>query len=329
MFRALALALFATTLHAQVQETIDVSRIIVDARIWNADGTIPTTLAPADLRARVDGKPAEIVSVEWVYDLPDKQPDPDSPAPARKGRTLIYLVQTDFGRAAQRVAGEMNLIHDFGKFLDTVSPDDRIALLTFDSHLVLRLDFTNDREQLRKAFDRVLRIEDVGPVLTGASPSLAALLDPATLRRTATSEEALTLLARVLRTVDGPKSLILFGWGLSDPLGGKPWVSMSFHRMSAELAASRITVYSLNFGVGAQMRAGLESMAEETGGFYASTHGVAFDNAIQRLESALQGHFEIELKNPVPARPGAMHSLDVSGVQRGLQIEAKRSFVDR
>jgi len=335
---ALLLAV-APVLHAQVTDTIDVSRIIIDARIWSADGTA-FELTPADLRVRVDGKPAEIVSIDYVSDVshtepatqPAEQPEEGIeviPPPPPRGRTLIYFVQTDFGRAAQRVVGEMQLITNFNKFLETLAPADRVAILTFDSHLVLRLDFSSDREQIRKAFERVLRIEDVKPELTGASPSLAAMLDEKTMKETATSEEALTLIAHVLRDIDGPKTMILFGWGLSEPLGGKAWLSPRIPRISAELAAARVTVYSFNFGVGAQMRIGLESVAYDTGGFYTSTHGIAFDNGIKRLKVTLEGHYEIEVKNPLPSTPGKIHTLEVQGVRRGLHIEAKHTFVDR
>jgi hypothetical protein len=242
-----------------------------------------------------------------------------------QGRLFLCLVQTDFARNAPRVIGEMHVISGFHQFVDLLQPNDRVALLSFDSHLKLRLDFTDDRRQLEEAFPSVLMIDDPSPSPAVVPPSLARMLDPDVLRKTSSSEQALTLLARALRRIDGPKNMILFGWGLGEPHWGHASISPEILRAAAELAASRVTVYAFNFGLGGQMRLGLQEVAADTGGFYTG----AGSRGYQQLKAELQGHYEIEVRDPLPGVPGKLHRIEVRTMRRGLIVKAKSSFVDQ
>jgi VWFA-related protein len=314
----------------QVQETIDVARIIIDAHVIDSDLNLVTNLGPSDFAVRVDGKEARIESVDWVDELPaeevvldenDKEVSRKTIAP--QGRLFICFVQTDFARNAPRVIGEMKVIEGFHRFVELLQPDDRVALLSYDSHLKLRLDFSKDRQQLLDTFPSVLLIDDPPPPPAAVAPSLAPLLDRKQMKDALNCEKGLTLLARALRQIDGPKNLILLGWGLGEPHWARATVSQETLRAAAELAASRVTVYAFNFGLGGQMRLGLEEVSADTGGFY------SLGTAYGRLKAELQGHYEIEVRDPVPSVPGKLHLIEVRAKRRGLTVRAKSSFVDR
>src|ERR1051326_4165946 len=72
-----------------------------------------------------------------------------SPVPS-PGRRLVVLYQTDFARNDARVRGQMKLLQ-MDEWLDWIEPEDRVAVLSFDSHLKFRLDFTNNKHDIANA----------------------------------------------------------------------------------------------------------------------------------------------------------------------------------
>jgi hypothetical protein len=326
---------------SQMQESIEVRRVIIDAHVVDVNFETLPDLDAGDFRVLVDGKQAKIESVTWVDDemaseevLTDNNGDEIShtEVPA-KGRLFILFVQTDFARNATRVVGEMGVISSFHLLVDVLKPADRVALLSFDSHLKLRLDFTTDRELLQKTFPSVLLIDEPPPPPQSEPPSLAALLDPKEMRNAGTSERGLILIARALNQIPGPKHVLLLGWGMGGMLGRHLNVEPDVLRAGAELASARATVYAFNFGLNGVMSVGLMQVAADTGGFYAgASPSRAFSGMersfLPRLDSYLGGHYEIEIRSPVPAVAYKMHKLDVQVKRRGATVITKSSFVD-
>ena len=146
------LALLTTPLFAQLQEKITVERILVDARVTNDSGDPIAGLKPEDFRVKIDGKLARVESADWISETARGREQ--QPAPA--GRLLVFLFQTDFAHASTRIRGEMQLVAMRDKWIRWLEPDDRVAVLSFDSHLKLRLDFSGDKEKMRGAMEQAL-----------------------------------------------------------------------------------------------------------------------------------------------------------------------------
>ena len=344
MRRALFLLAIAMQIHAQqpprAGEVMEVRRTIIDAHIIDADGEQVTEIEPKELLVLVDGKEAPIESVTWVSELPAAEAILDESGEevsrtttAPPGRLFVLFVQTDFARVPSRVLGEMGVIASFHKLLDSLQPDDRVALFSFDSHLKFRLDFTTDRALLEQTFPSVLAIDNPPPPQPAAAPSLSALLTPKELADAGSSEHALILLARALRRIEGSKTMLLLGWGMGDTIRGRGFVTPEVLRASAELATARVTVYAFNFGLGRQMSVGLVQVAGDTGGFYVAGPVNGPFSAMEmrylpRLEVALQGHLEIEIRSPVPVDLKKLHHLDVRVRRNGYTVITKTSFVD-
>jgi len=83
-------------------------------------------------------------------------------------------------------------------FLATLSPADRIAILSFDSHLKVWTDFTNDHDRLEQLFARGLLFEKPGAMQAPSSPSLIERLSPEKARHTYGIERALQLIGEAL-----------------------------------------------------------------------------------------------------------------------------------
>ena len=83
-----------------------------------------------------------------------------------------------------------------------------------------RLDFTSDKQAVRAAMRDAVLINEPPPPPIVPNPSLASKLDAKEMKRAVNSEAALLILGNALRNIEGPKSLLLMGWGLGERRGG-------------------------------------------------------------------------------------------------------------
>ena len=336
------LSLLLASAHAsaqdiRAQEKITVARVIVDAHITDDHGEPIRNLVAADLRVRIDGKPAEIDSVDWVPETgparemlavaqPERPDEVETPPPL--GRLFIFFFQTDFQRAPSRVGGQMQFLPYAEKFLESLEPEDRVAVLSFDSHLKFRLDFSRDPEKIRQAIRDALKIDDPPWPNLSYSPSLRSSLNEEAARNAASSEEALFLVGNALRPIPGPKSLILFGWGLGRLSNGQVVMSRYYELARRTLESSRTTVFVMDISLADyhSLEVGLGKVAADTGGSYMKTHDFP-KMALDRLERSLQGHYEIVVKKPEDLGPGR-HSIELRVPSKKRAVILARSGFD-
>lgn len=94
-----------------------------------------------------------VESAEWIGATPPDDSRRSTPAAPPSdhasvdGRLIVFLVQKSLQHG--RIGGLMRTLCDSGPFFQTFTPHDRIAVLSFDSHLRMFLDFTDDRERVR------------------------------------------------------------------------------------------------------------------------------------------------------------------------------------
>lgn len=318
----------------RVGETIEVSRVIVDAHILFDDGSPVLGLEPSDFRVRIDGKPATIESLEWVSAetpygegvTPQSGAATEEADATPRGRLIVIFFQTDFQRA--RVRGQVRMIAFAKKFLETLTPDDRVAVVSYDSHLKLRQDFTNDRQKLVEAIERSIRIDEPPPLEIVPQPSLRSRLPADVAKKTYTPDEALFHIGNALLPIPGAKSLILFGWGLGHLTGGAVQMDRRYAVARVALEASRTAVFALDISDADfhSLEVGLEKVSKDTGGFYAKTH-IFPQMAMNKLEKAISGHYVLVLRKPDLPRGRHLIQVELPG-RRRLQIMARTSFVD-
>ena len=332
-----ALLLVSLSAHAQTQITVE--RILVDARVTTDSGDPILGLQPADFRVRIDGKTASVESVEWIpetsagRDLASIDSAPvktnttlDQPAP--RGRLLIYLFQTDFARNSARVAGQQHIVVSSEQWTEWLEDDDRVAVFSYDSHLKFRLDFTNDRNHIHDAMEQALLIDEPAPQRMVPMPSLARRLDAKEMRDASSPEAALIIIANALRSIPGPKSLILFGWGLGRLTGGGVVMDRKYGGARRALEGARVSVFSIDFteADSHSLEVGLGRVSADTGGFYAKTF--RFPRiAIEHLQRALAGHYELEVRKPEGGARGE-HTIETEVLRRRANVMARTSYVD-
>jgi VWFA-related protein len=328
-----AAALLLRGQDARFKERVDVERVLLDARVLDGLGEPRRDLKPADFRVKVDGRLVPVESAYWVdastpyaEGLPPEHASSVGAPQVPPGRLIVFFFQKDL--EPSRGPGLMRMIHEAGRMLDTLRPGDRVAVASFDSHLKLWTDFTEDREALRRGIKHSVLFESRAPeIVEGPFPSLAAAFDPTAARRAATPEKGLFVLAEALRALPGPKSLVFFGWGMGrlTPLGVR--MEADYGPAASALLDSRTTVFSLDVTDADRhsLEAGLQQVAHDTGGFYARTHDFSAA-AMKRLRWALMGHYVLVFERP-PLPRGA-HSVQVDLVGVPGEVLAKPQYVD-
>ena len=323
---------------AQVQEQITVERILVDARVTDYQGDVVLGLKPSDFTVKVDGKIANVESVEWIPEtaaqreiagLDDAAPPPTSTnADVPRGRLFIYFIQTDFARNTARVSGQMSFLSYAAQMIDDLEEGDRVAVISFDSHMKFRLDFTDDKRALKDAMRQSILIDEppVPPIVP--NPSLARRLDREQMKKCTSSDEAFILVANAVRPIPGPKSMILFGWGLGERTGGAVVMHRKYPIALYALETSRVTVFAIDTTEADyhDLEMGLKQAAGDTGGLYARAFRFP-QLAVDRVQKALVGHYELEVRKPDLKNRGN-HTIEVTVKRRDVYVMARSSYID-
>lgn len=335
----MVLALVAPALAAQeprASEQITVERILIDVRVTDYSYEPVLGLTAQDFVVRVDGKPAKVESVVWIPDTiaariaagMDEEDVDTEKAPPR-GRLFIYFVQTDFAREPSRIGGQLKFLPFAQKMIDDLEPGDRVAVFSFDSHMKFQLDFSDDKSEIEFALRRSVLTSEPPPPRPAYSPSLASRLDKKAMLECARPEVAFIHVANAVRNIPGPKTMILFGWGLGHLFGGRVVMDSKYPIARYALESSRVTVFALDMAIADyhSLEVGLQKTAADTGGFYAKTH-LFPQRAVDQLKKTLSGHYELEVRKP-SGLPLGQHALEVTVKRRGVYVMARSSYVDR
>jgi VWFA-related protein len=334
----LALVLGTVLAHGQQKqaprytEQVDVERVLVDVRVLDNEGLPVLGLGADDFIVKIGGKPVPIESTMWVGNAKSDGLSATAgtvePARAiddvRPGRLIIFLYQKDL--ESSRLAGLMRMLVESQSFIDELTPRDRVAVLSFDSQLKIWLDFTSDRDAVRRVLQRGILFEDPPPVLeTSPAASLATRLDRATASKTYTIEKALHRIADAVHDLPGSKSIVLIGHGF----GRLGWTGVTMEHGYEDardaLMAARASVFSLDVTNADyhSLDAGLQLVSRETGGFFARTH-LFTGQAMNRLTSVLAGHYVLFLEQP-KVGPG-VHDVRVRLTRRQGTVLARDSY---
>lgn len=287
-------------------ERVDVERVIVDARVLDDQGNPVHGLTAGDFEVIVDGRTARVETATWFGARETETGAETAPRPAAAARAeigappvsgglVVLLFQKDL--EPSRIVGLMQMLLRSGQILETLTPHDRVAILSFDSHLRIWTDFTSDRERLRQVMAHDLLFERPAAVEPRSTPSLVARLAPDRGRRTYTIERALELIGEALEPLPGSKLLVLIGHGFGRFGSGGVTMEPGYSLARRALVASRTAVVSLDVTRTDyhSLEVGLQLVAEQTGGFYARTH-LFPEQAVRRLSGAMAGYYVLSVE---------------------------------
>lgn len=316
-----------------VQEKVHVTVVEVTLHASRGSGEPVTGLTPRDLRLYVDRHDVPIESLEWVSTEAPPSSSPDArPASAAatespaSGRLIVLLFQWHV--EAAKIEGHLRMERQALDFIETLGPEDRVAVATFGSRLWLRQDFTGDRALLRKAVRNALALE-TGP-LAPAPPSLAAVARDG---ESATSiEKAFLSLGGALRGLPGAKAIVFFGWGVGrwdflspdKALGGMTY-SPEFHSAVTLLAQAQAPVFALDVSGGHHsLEIGLERLSYDTGGYYLPTWDFP-RGAMKNVARAITGHYVLVFRPP--KLPSGTHEIRLDGPP-GVRLRYRQLYED-
>ena len=318
------------------REEARVERVVVDAYVTDRRSEPIPDLTAEDFLVKVDGKRVPLESVEWI---PAAMPELASPVGsagsegqtlpvAAPGRLIVFFFQTDYNPS--RIVGLLRMSLQAKRFLDGLLPTDRVAVVSYDSHLKLRQDFTSDRRKLEAALFASIRTAEPARDYDAYSPSLARNFDFAGAMKAATPERGLFLVASALAPIPGGKSMLYFGWGLGT-VGGLSGPNATewrdYGRALRTLAAARVNIFTLDVTDADyhSLETSLRVTSELTGGTYQKTH-IFPSAALDRVRRAIAGRYVLVFVKP-PGKRGE-HAIDVVLTRRKGEVNARHYYDD-
>ena len=330
-------------------DEVTVSLQTLIARVVDRRGEPIYGLGPEDLQATVGGQPVPITAVDWYSDNADpravdtvqqlvaSQPGLTSEdlelLESATDRLVVIFVQIGHHQVVSLdetyISGHLKLLPHLQRLLDDLAPGDQVAVVSYDFHLKVWLDFTLDRQAVQQAiYDAI----GFGTPNTRQHYGLSLLehLDVPTRKAATSPEKALLATAQALEKLPGIKDLIFAGWGLGRYTHGVGvLMPKDFDTAVSALGQSQTTVSVLDVVQTDThaLSAGLVSVANATGGTYASTYD-AVGRKVDQLSRTLKGYYVISLdRNTMPQQGGKLKlSIDRKGarvVHRSTGIPAR------
>lgn len=300
--------------------SVDLTTLVV--RVVDHKGAPILGLTPQDFSIKARRQELPIASVDWVSS------SFDSSFGGRSGgdegfrlnsleaaKLVVFWLQADFN--AVRIKGHLRMIPFAARLLDSLHPNDFAAVVSYDSQLRLWQDFTRDHQPLREALERAVRFggQAWNRRSSHLSLSIARHLDFEAARRVASPEEALRETAKALTAIPGEKIIIYLGWGLGELSSFGFSMTGEYSATLEALDAARATVFVLDVTDAGYhtLEAGLQTIAQHTGGTYAKTSLFA-GQVTDRLARVISGYYLL--------------TVDSSGVESGTG-ELKVSLLDK
>lgn len=316
LFALLAAAGAAQEPQEAFEDEISVSVVEMVVRVVDTWGRPILDLKPEDFRVRVGRTEVPAASLDWisaedgeippaaVSEILDGEGQEVTVALPAPGRLVVFFVQADLNPT--RISGQLRMRSRTRELLGTLHPGDRIAVVSFDSHLKLWQDFTRDRGAVHAVLDQAMLYSTPPEIDPPGGASLARFFDPEEARKAASAERALELTARALESLPGEKIMIYLGWGLGRFGNGGVSMTPSYAPAVKALRDARASVFVLDVTSADyhSLEVGLEQVAADTGGMYLKTFRLP-NLATEVLSQAISGYYLLTLdRGRMPAGEG-------------------------
>jgi VWFA-related protein len=355
------LALTASVQGQQPTFRSGVDLIRLDVQVVADDGTPVTDLTEDDFDIRVNGKACPVRTLRFLDLTATETPsieltsvDVSTNAASMRGRLTVIVVDENSLPEDTRP-----LMNGLSEYLKKLGPHDQTALVVLPRPGIWK-DFTNEQGELEGLLKRVssradrdvnksplqsslpsdINPDDAQPLsLTmGDTPvdrgeSAASLFKPSSVADPNRDLiYALEELARRLRSVEGPKTLLLVSGALPDSIGLD-----DYHSFADEAAAARLTIYVLkpppfNGTASANTSAieqpfqpqnGLDYLAGMTGGVVLNAIGGA-RGVLDRIARETSGSYVIGVEPPPGAPRNKPLAVTVKLKREGLTVRSPR-----
>jgi VWFA-related protein len=323
-------------------ERVDVSSIVIDARVIDKFGAPILGLAASDFFVAIGGKPVKVQSSLWTGNVAVAGIAQHPALAAHRteiadepGQLVILLFQKSLTR--DRARGLIRMVEQSRALVRDLPGSARVAILLFENSLRVWSDFTTDRAALDRILAHGLLHEQPPASVPPGTPSLVKGLTPEP-RRIGTIEGAFASIATALQPLPGSKAIAFIGYGMGQVAFGPRQdlgkTQAAFGTQAQDLAsggaanqhyadarrtltAARVSVFSLDITNADThtLAQGMQTIAADTGGFYASS--LDFPERPMRLVGgALNGHYVLFVEPPAAEPADRTITVGVSASRR-------------
>jgi VWFA-related protein len=342
---ALALAIVAMTLPSFAQqppfeERIEVTAVLLDVIVTDPEGNQILGLGKDDFVVRENGDVQTVDSVDYFTNrrllTGREEQAPFKVEQIREDRYFVFFFDKPSNPAV--LFDQVTLAREAVKdFLDEdMKETDYVAVVGHDVRLKVYSDFTNDKEQLRKALNESSRFgRGITKAPAGDGPSILRNIDTREMiDRTGTVYQALDLLADSLGTIKARKNVVLFSPGIADrdeSTYGELLMNRSRYLDPAleSLNAANVSVYGVQLQRDADgaplFHQRLGEISDATGGRYFRMN-LSFQPALEQIEQTNSGYYLVTYRSRHPKGEKGFQRVDVSVKNPEFKVIARSGY---
>jgi VWFA-related protein len=329
---------------ARFEEELQVSEVLLDVLVTDADGNVIVGLNEDDFIIEEDGERREVESVTFYSNrqfLPLGNAEPalegltEAEAPQDRYFVLffyrppladsrasdLFLRLTEAGRKS------------FAWVVEELLPNDHVAVVAYGSRLDLYSDFTLDRRAVGKAIRRACagRPPEQWPSRTPESLpgiTLESLPPEEELRdRTADVYGALETLSSALGTVQGRKNIVLFGIDLPvhGGFGSDQQTPVRYPPAVEALNDNNVAVYPIALSRRTDSDRFVR-LAEDTGGNYAFNFA-NFSAPLRQIARENNGYYLLSYRSSHPVGESGYQKIAVRTASDEFQVRSRGGYV--
>jgi VWFA-related protein len=333
----------------QFGETVDVSEVLLDVLVTDAQGNVIIGLGPEDFVVKENGKPVELTDVTFYSNR--RLVESSAGVLAKSGvkideipedRYFILLFddqKKNAPEAPRLLSQQMEAARRAKGWVEgELSPGDWVAVVSYDSRLKVQQDFTRDQRALIDAINDAIKGKDpeqhyAGRIAENKSPSLLAGLPRGKeLRdRTPTIFEALQQIARAASNIRGRKNLLLFTNGLPgriDSFGQYLPDPRYFKPTSQALNDANVAAYTIDLVPSEAehtLSDSLNQLADETGGRYFFNF-VNFSTPLDQITEENNGYYLLAYRSTHKAGEKGFQPVEVETTSREFKVKARKGY---
>lgn len=347
---ALLLLVPAQAQEAEFEEKVDVEEVLLDVIVTD-DGAVVVGLDKDDFVVTEDGERQEINSVSFYshreyLDSTQRAEELGIDPNAVPTERYFILFFHDQRRLLPRLAArQLEAGNRSKQWVSQLSPNDYVAVVSYDAKLEIQQDFTNDKQALQDAIDLAVTGKDrnaelLDPSLTHPEPSLLAALpdDPKKVRdMTPRIYEGLQVIGEAVGHIPARKNLILFslGFGEVDSFGFYQPDPRYYPPLRKALNDNNVAVYPTDLVptsafdrpfFNSPLRSALSNLANDTGGIYYYNF-VNFVTPLEQISRDNAGYYLISYTASHPEGESGYQEVDVETTNEDFETRARRGYL--
>lgn len=329
------------------REQIQVTEVLLDVLVTDKSGNVIVGLNQDDFIVEENGNPVEITGVAFYSNRLnlDEQARP-SEVPADRYLIFFFHDQRRLDGLAQQVVlrEQLDAARRTKEWIEKeMLGGDWVAVVRYDTSLLIHQDFTQDRQALIQAVEDAMRgkrPKNVWPSrrpeqaeLAARRPSLLAHLPEGKALRNQTKKiyDGLRVLAEATADIQGRKSVLLFtaGFGELQLVSGATKGDPRFYpRMQQALNAHNVAVYPIDLKrseVEGLQASFMNQLAQDTGGeFYDNV--VNYLTPLRQIADENNGYYLLSYRAQHPAGEAGYQVVTVRTRNREFQVRARQGY---